>query len=82
MFRYFIDASVVIAYIHHNELKLPMKSMKNLKELRREVSRTLVSSAIVVSRRKKKRQANGIQNKKLFVPKSLRLESSAHQLER
>lgn len=82
IFWYFIDASIVNAYILHKELGLEKMSSK---DFRRAISQELVAPAHVASRQKNqpKRKsvpsATEISKSKPFVPKSIRLENSAHQ---
>ncbi|XP_049770472.1 piggyBac transposable element-derived protein 4-like [Schistocerca cancellata] len=81
IFWYFVDATVVNAFIIHKEMKLPKMT---LKDFRREITRDLVAPALVASRGEKQSQSSHLQfnKKKPNVPKSVCLESSSHQPER
>lgn len=84
IFWYFIDASIVNAFILYKECGSPPKS---LKDFRRDISRSLVSPALVLSRNTvpQKRKSDSpvqIKKKKPHVPRTVRLESSAHQPQR
>ncbi|XP_047103494.1 piggyBac transposable element-derived protein 4-like [Schistocerca piceifrons] len=76
IFWYFIDATVVNAFITHKEMKLPKMT---LKDFRREIARDLLAPVLVASRGKKRSLSSHLQfnKKKPNVPKSVRLESSS-----
>lgn len=80
IFWYFVDASVVNAYLIYKQLSLPKLSMK---DFRRQISRDWVAPALVSSRANK-RKSSGSQTgaKKPHVSKAVRLEGSAHQPQR
>ena len=84
IFWYFIDATIVNAHITYKECRGPLMS---LKDFTRDSSRTMVSPTLVCARKKSqiKRKSDSpiqIKNKKPFVPKTIRLQNSAHQPER